>query len=342
MKIFKIISILILTVFLITVGYIFSLTFQPEGRLDWGQALFLKVVGDNAEQIEHLKIMTVKERSHFTDAVPFNLTGLNVDTLKITNDSLVVFIFKPKHLPENSPVIVYFHGGAFVLPWTNLSVTYATRLAHTFNAIVVGVDYRVAPEHPFPIPNNDCYATLLWTIQNIEKWGGNPNQIMVAGESAGATLATTVAIKAREENLTNIKYQLLDSPVTYIPFNTSAYEKFKTGYFLEETEMLFGIESYLPNEVDYTNSLAMPYYSANLSNLPPAVVITNEFDPLKDTGRDYAKKLAEAKTPTIYKEMKGMLHCIPGPFNEKDRIELYDQIAKEFNQVIGKAPANTM
>ncbi len=342
MKIFKIISILILTVFLITVGYIFSLTFQPEGRLDWGQALFLKVVGDNAEQIEHLKKMTVQQRSHFTDAVPFNLTGLNVDTLKITNDSLLVFIFKPKYLPKNSPVIVYFHGGAFVLPWTNVSVTYATRLAHTFNAIVVGVDYRVAPEHPFPIPNNDCYATLLWTIQNIEKWGGNPNQIMVAGESAGATLATTVAIKAREEHLTNIKYQLLDSPVTYIPFNTNAYEKFKNGYFLEETEMLFGIESYLPNKVDYTNSLAMPYYSANLSNLPPAVVITNEFDPLKDTGRDYAKKLAEAKTPTIYKEMKGMLHCMPGPFNEKDRIELYDQIAKEFNQAIGKAPANTM
>ena len=342
MKIFKIISILILTVFLITVGYIFSLTFQPEGRLDWGQALFLKAVGDNAEQIEHLKKMTVQQRSHFTDAVPFNLTGLNVDTLKITNDSLIVFIFKPKHLPKNSPVIVYFHGGAFVLPWTNVSVTYATRLAHTFNAIVVGVDYRVAPEHPFPIPNNDCYATFLWTIQNIEKWEGNPNQIVVAGESAGATLATTVAIKAREEHLTNIKYQLLDSPVTYIPFNTNAYEKFKSGYFLEETEMLFGIESYLPNEVDYTNSLAMPYYSANLSNLPPAVVITNEFDPLKDTGRDYAKKLAEAKTPTIYKEMKGMLHCIPGPFNEKDRIELYDQIAKEFNQAIGKAPAHNM
>ena len=341
MKILKIISILILTVFLISVGYIYSLTFQPEGRMDWGQALFLKVVGDNAEQIELLKKMTVQQRSHFTDAVPINTTGLNVDTLKITNDSLTVFIFKPKHLPKNSPVIVYFHGGAFVLPWTNVSVTYATRLAHSFNAIVVGVDYRVAPEHPFPIPNNDCYATLLWTIQNIEKWGGNPHQIVVAGESAGATLAATVAIKAREEHLTNIKYQLLDSPVTYIPFNTNAYKKFKRGYFLEETEMRFGIESYLPNEVDYTNPLAMPYYSENLSNLPPAVVITNEFDPLKDTGRDYAKKLAEAKTSTTYKEMKGMVHCIPGPFNEKDRTELYNQIAKEFNLAIGKAPANT-
>ena len=240
MKILKIILIFILTVFLISVGYIYSLTFQPEGRLDWGQALFLKVVGNNDEQIELLKKMTVQERSHFTDAVPFNTAGLNIDTLKITKDSLTVFIFKPQHLSKNSPVIVYFHGGAFVLPWTNVSVTYASLLARSFNAIVVGVDYRVAPEYPFPTPNNDCYATLLWTIENIEKWEGNPNQLIIAGESAGATLATTVAIKAKKEQLINIKFQILDCPVAYIPFKSYAYQKFKRGYFLEETEMLFG------------------------------------------------------------------------------------------------------
>ncbi|OOG73061.1 hypothetical protein B0E43_14145 [Algoriphagus sp. A40] len=301
--------------------------------MDWGQALFLKLAGDNDEQIGLLKKMTVQQRSHFTDAVPYNTSGLNIDTLRITKDSLTVFIYKPQDLPKNSPVIVYFHGGAFVLPWTNVSVTYATRLAHSFNAIVVGVDYRVAPEHPFPTPNDDCYATLLWTIQNIEKWEGNPNQLIVAGESAGATLATTVAIKAKKEHLTNIKYQLLDCPVAYIPFKTDAYQKFKDGYFLEESEMFFGVESYLPNEADYTNPLAMPYYADSLSNLPPAFVITCEFDPLRDTGRDYAKKLSDAKIPTVHKEMKGMLHCIPGPFNEMDRTKLYNEIANEINEI---------
>lgn len=334
MKTLKITFILILTTILTSVGYVYSLTFQSEGRLDWGQALFLKLIGDNEQQIESLKKMTVQERSHFIDDLPFNTTGLTIDTLKITQDSLTVFVFKPDHLPKNSPVVVYFHGGAFILPWTNLSVTYATRLARSFNAIVVGVDYRVAPEHPFPIPNNDCYATLIWVIQNIEIWEGNPDQIIVAGESAGATLATTVAIKAKEENLTNIKYQLLDCPVSYIPFATDAYKKFKRGYYLEETEMLFGVESYLPNQADYTNPLAMPYYAGNLSNLPPTFVITTEFDPLRDTGRDYAKKLKEANVPTIHKEVKGMLHCIPGPLNEKDRTELYNQIAKEVNITI--------
>lgn len=331
MKILKTIFISILAAVLLSVGYVYALTFQPEGRLDWGQALFLKLIGDNDEQVASLKNMTVQQRSHFIDDLPFNTTGLTIDTLKITPDSLTVFVFKPQHLPENSPVVVYFHGGAFILPWTNLSVTYATRLARSFNAIVVGVDYRVAPEHPFPTPNNDCYATLLWTIQNIKKWGGNPDQLILAGESAGATFATTVAIRAREEKLTNIKYQLLDCPVTYVPFETDAYQKFKSGYFLEETEMLFGLESYLPNKADYTNPLAMPYHADNLLDLPPAFVITSEFDPLRDTGRDYAKKLTEASVPTIHKEMKGMLHCIPGPLNEKDRIALYNQAAREFS-----------
>lgn len=334
MKIFKPILVLLLTVFLIAVGYIYSLTFRPEGRLDWGQALFLKLVGDNDEQIKLLKKMNVEQRSHFIDAVPINTKGCDIDTLKITKDSLTVFIFKPKKTTKNSPVIVYFHGGAFVLPWTNLSVTYATRLAQSFNAIVVGVDYRVAPEHPFPTPNNDCYATLLWTIQNIEKWNGNPNKLIVAGESAGATLATTVAIKAKNEHISNIKFQILDCPVAYIPLKSDAYQKFKSGYFLEEAEILFGIESYLPSKADYANPLAMPYHSDSLSKLPPAFVITCEFDPLRDTGRDYAKKLTGAKILTIHKEMKGMLHCMPGPFNEKDRTALYDEVAKEVNKSI--------
>ncbi|MFN8353947.1 MAG: alpha/beta hydrolase [Spirosomataceae bacterium] len=292
------------------------------------------MAGNRDGEIELIKKMTVEQRHHIIDAVPIDIEGLTVDTLKITADSLNTYIFKPQNLTKNNPVIVYFHGGAFVLPWTNLSATYATRLAKTFNAIVVGVDYRVAPENPFPNANNDCYATLLWTIKNIEKWGGNSNQIIVAGESAGGNLAALVASKAKKERLTNIKYQILECPVTYVPTETASYQKLKRGYFLEEAEMLYALESFLPNKADYTNPSALPYYADSLSNLPPAYIITCEFDPLKDTGRDYAKKLQDAKVPTIHKEMKGMTHCIPGPFNEKDRNDLYNEIAKEAKKVM--------
>lgn len=311
------------------VGYIYSLTFKPEGRLDWGQALFLKLAGDNEKQIASLSNMTIKQRSHFLDAVPYSIEGLDIDTLKITIDSLPVFIVKPQNLTQNRPVIIYFHGGAFVLPWTNLSMTYATLLAYSFNAIVI--DYRVAPEYPFPTPNNDCYSALLWTIQNARKWGGNPDQIILAGESAGATLAATTAIRASKENIANVKYQILDCPVSYIPYETEAYKKFKRGYFLEESFIVFGVNSYLPNTTDYSNPLAMPFYEENLLKLAPAIVVSCEFDPLRDTGNDYAKKLANAEISISHMEMKGMLHNMSGPLNQFDRAKLYGEMAKKIN-----------
>lgn len=328
MKIIKYISLIILVTISGAVGYIYFLTFTPDGRLNWGQAVFLKLAATD-DVAERLKKMTVLERSHFIDAMPINLEGISVDTIKITNDSLTTYIFKPKQFNKNSPVIVYFHGGAFVLPWTNLSVSYATRLSKLYNSIVVAVDYRVAPEHPYPIPNNDCYAAFLWTISNIEKWNGNLNKIIVAGESAGATFASIVAIKAKQQNLTHIKYQILECPASYPPFKTTAYQKMKKGYYLEEPEMQYALESYTPNKADRTNPFAFPFYSDSLSKLPPAFIVTCEFDPLKDTGRDFAEKLKNAKVPTILKEMKGMVHSIPGPFNENDRSNLYKEILVE-------------
>lgn len=325
MKILKYISILLFTILIGVVGYIYSLTFTPHGRLNWGQALFLKMGDGAVGQIEQLKKMSVSERAHTADAVAVNLDGLHIDTLKITKDSLTTYIFKPKKLAKNSPVVVFFHGGGFTLPWTNISAVGASRFSRVFNTIVVAVDYRVAPEHPFPMPNNDCYATLLWTIANIKDWGGNPNQIILAGGSAGATLAATVAIKAMRQHLTNIKYQILDCPVTYLPFQTDSYQKLKSKN--QEAEK-YALESYLPNIADRSNPLALPYLADSLSNLPPTYIVTCEFDPIKDTGRDYAIKLKNAKVPVIHQEMKGMIHSMAGPFNEKDRTELCAEIAK--------------
>jgi acetyl esterase len=327
MKIIKYIALLILLVLIVSIGYIYSLTYDKNGRLQWGQALFLKLAGDPNETVAQLKKMSVSDRSHLTDAVKVETDGLIVDTLKITADSLTTYIFKPKSIDQNSTVVIYYHGGAFVLPWMTVSATYAIRLARAMNAIVVGVDYRVAPEHPFPIPNDDCFATFLWTIENIKKWGGNPHKIVVAGESAGATLSTIVALRAKAKGLTNIKYQILDCPVTHVPYNTEAYKKLKTGYFLDVALMDYAVAGYLPNKLDYTNPLALPYHSDSLTNLPPAFVATCEFDPIKVTGKNYARKLKEANVTVTYQELKGMLHCIPGPFNETDRINLCKEMA---------------
>lgn len=333
MKILKYIFIFILLALLGIVTYLYSLTFSPNGRLDWGQALFLKM--NTGLNVQQLKKMTISERVHSADGVAINLDGLQIDTLKITADSLTTYIFKPKNLSQNSPVIVFFHGGGFTLPWTNICTVGASRFCRVFNTIVVAVDYRVAPEYPFPIPNNDCYATLLWTIANIKDWGGNPNQIVVAGLSAGATLAATVTIKAQQQHLTNIKYQILDCPVTYLPFKTNAYQKLQSGNQEQEIDKYI-LESYLPNISDRSNPLALPYFADSLSNLPPAYVVTCEFDPIKDTGRDYAVKLKKARVPVIHQEMKGMGHSMAGPFNESDRVNLCRQIAEDARKYLNK------
>jgi acetyl esterase len=191
------------------------------------------------------------------------------------------------------------------------------------------VDYRVAPENPFPVPNNDCYATFQWTIENIQKYGGNPNQIIVAGESAGGTMAALVAQRARDEGLTNIKYQILDCPVTDNPFKYDSYQKLNRGFLLEEEEIEYAINSYLPNKEDNTNPNAWPLHAKTLMGLPPTYIVTNEFDPLKDSGKAYAQRLKQEQVTTIHKEMKGMLHCMIGPFNVTDANKLYAEIAKE-------------
>ncbi len=144
MKTIKYISLIALVTIIGVVGYIYYLTFTPHGRLNWGQAVFLKLAATD-DVAERLKKMTILERSHFIDAMPINLEGISVDTLKITKDSLTTYIFRSKNFNQDSPIVVYFHGGAFVLPWTNLSVSYASRLSRLYNAIVVAVDYRVAP-----------------------------------------------------------------------------------------------------------------------------------------------------------------------------------------------------
>ncbi|MFN8355866.1 MAG: alpha/beta hydrolase [Spirosomataceae bacterium] len=323
-RILKYITVFLLILILGFAGYVYSLTFTAEGRLDWGQALFAKLSSGQGD-IGALKKMNLEQRRQVFSNIPYPEIA-TIDSLKITSDSLQIYIFKPKDVPTNSPIVVYYHGGGFVFPWTTISEARARKYAIALNKIVVGVDYRVAPENPYPIPNDDCYKTFKWVIDNGLSFGGNPDKIMLIGESAGATLTATVAQRARDEGLTNIKFQVLDCPAVDLPFKYESYKKLNKVYDHGGTQ--FTLDSYLPKLEDRNNAKAFPLY-ANLSGLPPAFVITCQFDVLKDQGLAYAEKLKRAKVPTKYLEVKGMLHTIPGPFNEKDRDKVTSLIVEE-------------
>lgn len=220
---------------------------------------------------------------------------------------LPVRIYTPEGAPP-LPVLVYFHGGGWVLG--NLETHDATcrALANAAGCLVIAVDYRLAPEHKFPAAPEDCYAATKWAVLNAAALGGDPTRIAVGGDSAGGNLAAVVAQMASDRGTPSLVFQLLIYPVTNYAFDTPSYRDNAEGYLLTKDAMVWFWKHYLPHESDGQNPYASPLRGQNLRNLPPALVITAEYDPLRDEGAAYAAKLREAGVPVTYIDYPGMIH----------------------------------
>jgi len=203
---------------------------------------------------------------------------------------------------DRLPVVVFYHGGGWVV-MGNKSRSHeevCARIAKGANAIVIWVDYRLAPEVPFPGPMEDAYNSLVWISKNAHNYNGDPERIAVAGDSAGGNLAAVVSLKARDEGFQpKIKLQLLLYPVTNYSFDTSSYKQFATGYFLTADEMKSFWKSYLVDTTKHSlNPYAAPLMSKDLTNLPDSLVITADYDVLRDEGLQYAEALKKAGVNT--------------------------------------------
>ncbi len=219
---------------------------------------------------------------------------------------LPIRIYRPT-LQANQSVIVYFHGGGWVLNFLDIYDASLSRLANQSGTTVISVNYQKAPEHPFPTPFDDCYATLLWVTNNAEELSINGNRIFVAGDSAGANLAAAVAIKARDNEIT-LAGQLLIYPCIDRDFTTDSYKKMATGYGLSTTAMKWFWKQYLQGDAHDANPYAVPMSAHSFSKLAPAVIITAEFDPLLSDGEKYAAALSSADVPVYYQKFDGMIH----------------------------------
>jgi acetyl esterase len=314
------------------IGYIYSLTFTPYGRMDWRQAVFAKLVSFDTITEEQLAKMTLEDFRKFIPEMPLEPVK-SIDTLKITNDNLNLFIYKPVGLSTNAPIVIYYHGGGWYQPFNNLSNSLARQYANHFKAIIVAVDYRTAPKYPFPTHINDSYNTFKWVLENGQKIGGNPERIAVIGESAGGNIATVICQKAKNDGFTNIKYQVLFCPSTDIghPSSYSSNKKF-TGILLDAATMNFVYKQVTKIDENGSNPELSPLLAPSLSGLPPAFVITAEFDPLHDEGLAYAQRLEKEGVPTKYKELKGCIHVMAGPFMEEKSNQLNNEIALELEK----------
>lgn len=333
-KTIKYLSLAVLVIALIVICYIYSLTFTPYGKMDWRQATFSKLASFNTMKEEQFTKMTLEDFRNIIPKMPLEPVK-SIDTLKITNDSLPLFIYKPVELSTNASIVIYYHGGGWYMPFNNLSNSYARQYANRFKAIIIAVDYRTAPKYPFPIHVNDCYNTFKWVVENAQKIGGNPEKIVVIGESAGGNIATVICQKAKKDGFTNIKYQVLFCPSTDVghSFSYPSIKKFEHGYFLDKSELDLVHKYITKTNENGLNPELSPMLANSLTGLPPAFVITAEFDPLHDEGLAYAQRLEKEGVPTKYKELKGCIHVMAGPFMDKEFNELNNEIALEIEKV---------
>jgi acetyl esterase/lipase len=206
------------------------------------------------------------------------------------------------------PILVYFHGGGWVIG--NLDAYDATCRALTKAArcIVVAMEYRLAPEHPFPAAPEDCYAATQWVAAHATAIGGDPTRLALGGDSAGGNLTAVVAQMVRDRGGPALCYQLLVYPVTDHNYDTASYRENAEGYLLTRDAMVWFWNHYLRSPADGSNPMASPLRADNLRGLPPAMVITAEFDPLRDEGEAYAARLQEAGVPVTLKRYDGMIH----------------------------------
>ncbi len=206
------------------------------------------------------------------------------------------------------PAIVYFHGGGWVAGTIEMTEVQHQLVGEACGAVVVSVNYQKAPEHKFPIPFDDCYATLEWVWQNCGALNVDPEKIGIAGESAGGNIAAGVALKARDENGPKIAFQILIYPVTDHKFDYSSMIDNAKGYALSTEAMKWYWKQYINDAVDLDNPYCRPMAAKDFSNLPSTYLITADLDPLRDEGIAFSKKLDSAGNTVVYKNYPSLIH----------------------------------
>ncbi|MBF6353101.1 alpha/beta hydrolase [Nocardia higoensis] len=204
------------------------------------------------------------------------------------------------------PVVVFAHGGGFVFCDLDSHDEFCRSMAAAVGVVVVSVDYRRAPEHPGPAAMEDVYAALVWANAHAAEFGGDPERIAVAGDSAGGNLAATASLAARDRGGPRITAQIMLYPVIDDDFTTESYRRYGEGYYNTTTAMRWYWQQYAPHGTD--SPYLVPSKADSLAGLPPAVVATAELDPPCSAGEDYARRLVEAGVPVTAHRFDGLFH----------------------------------
>ena len=239
---------------------------------------------------------------------PIELAGVEDRTIPGPTGPIPVRVYRPS-VDEALPVCLYFHGGGFVIGSLTSHDPVCRELAASANVTVVAVDYRLAPEHPFPAGVEDCWAALQWVAANGEELRVDSSRLAVAGDSAGGNLAAVMTLRARDAGGPLIAFQLLIYPAVSVDEFPSRSHPDTQTIFLNVELMRWFWQNYVDDGVDTASWEVAPIVADDLSGLPTAWVITAECDPLRDEGEAYAKRLVEAGVAVDYRHIETMPHA---------------------------------
>jgi acetyl esterase len=284
-----------------------------KGKLDPQAAALLKQIADM--KVPELHTLTPEAVRRLMDASTKMVMGKpekvsRVEDMKIPSSTaqIAVRLYTPEG-KGSFPVLVYFHGGGFIFGNIAMVDNLCRATANRASCVVVSVEYRLAPEHKFPAAVDDAYAATGWVAENAVRLKIDPTRIAVGGDSAGGNLSAVVSLKARDEGKEFPIYQVLIYPPTDLSMHsTESISKFSEGYFLTGADMVWFGDLYFEKSQDRHVPYASPLLAPDLSNLPPALIITSEFDPLRDEGEAYGQRLKKSGVPVKISRYAGMIH----------------------------------
>jgi acetyl esterase len=310
-------TIVALIVLILAIAYSYSWTYTPYGRLDYRAALSL-----------HLMTFTYHYKpdpnKDFEIALPVNLIYSlsdwlpteKVDAVKnITIPGKGVTIPARVYWPQGVdktqavPIIVYFHGGGFTVGSVQIFDALTRSLANATHAVVVSIDYRLAPANPYPAAVEDCYAATEWVAENAASFGGDPKKLAVAGDSAGGNLSAVVALKARDAGGPTIAAQIMYYPaVDLTDAHYDSKEKFSNGFGLSSASGDKFEYAYAAKVQDHKDPYLSPLYVSSVAGLPPALIVTEGFDPLTGPANAYADRLEQGGVRVTRLHYPDMIH----------------------------------
>ena len=283
-------------------------------RLDPGFQLLLHYLGDKGADFSlpasKIREQTAEQTKAFSSFDPPFPKGVTFQDHEINRSGNVIRIreYVPKDIKENAASLVYFHGGGWALLDIESHHRFTGFLAKELNAKVFSVDYGLAPEHPYPEGLYDCESAFNWVRENHKDLEVNPKRISVGGDSAGGNLAAALCLKCKQEDHDLPKAQLLLYPATALTFLHPSIEELSEGFMLTKEAMLWFRDQYLSDQNLVHEPLVSPLLAESLSGLPPAVVVTAGFDPLRDEGNRYAEYLIKSDVETHHLTFDGYIH----------------------------------